>query len=647
MGGCRRLWFALAAFAVVLACPAGAAAAWHPEAASYGLGKQLSVPVTMSDGAILRADVFYPADPKTGAAVPGPFPVILTQTPYGKYISDTSSIAGALGAGYNPYLIERGYIQVIADVRGTGESGGAFCFFCEREAQDGVELIRWSARLPHSDGRVGTLGPSYLGIVQLREAGLLGRHSPLKAMFPLIAANDVYRDIAFGGGIVDGEFGPFIVGIYGASAAVGPLAGLADDPNGLQSILAALVQHQVSVFSYDLSLLTNVGSGGDEAYDGPFWHERDPIYDLRQIARDGIPTYLVGGLWDLFQRGEPLNYAGLQNAFDGRPVAAPMSRGQRVSGRFQLTLGPWYHVTAGQGLNMSPIELDWFDRWLKQERTGIDRTSTPMHVYEEGSGRWVRASRYPYGRARPATYFLGAGGTLTSSQPTAASGSDPLLFTGVASPCTRSTEEWGAGLFAVLTGGLGPCDTSDNTTQIGPGAQTYTTAPFTTPTTIAGPLAARVYLTSTRPDTELIATVDDVAPGGASKQLTSGALLGSFRALDPRRTWFAPDGRPILPYHPYTQASATPVPTGKVVADDIEIFPTFAQIAPGHRLRLTLATTDTPHLLPLPNQMLNLIGGTYQVQRNASAASYLEVEQAPSSGFSVCRPDDPCALTNG
>jgi putative CocE/NonD family hydrolase len=324
-----------------------------------------------------------------------------------------------------------------------------------------------------------------------------------------------------------------------------------------------------------------------------------------------------------------------------------MSRGQRVSGRFQLTIGPWYHVTAGQGLNMSPIELDWFDRWLKQERTGIDRTSTPIHVYEVGSGRWVRASRYPYGRARAATYFFGPGGTLTSSQPAGATGSDPLLFTGVASPCTRSTEEWGAGLFAVLIGGLGPCDTSDNTTQIGPGAQTYTTAPFTTATTIAGPLAVRVYLTSTRPDTELIATVDDVAPDGASKQLTSGALLGSFRALDPRRTWFAPDGRPILPYHPYTHASATPVPTGKVVAEDIEIFPTFAQIVPGHRLRLTLATTDTPHLLPIPTQMLNLIGGTYQVQRNASAASYLEVQQAPSSAFGVCRPDDPCALTNG
>jgi predicted acyl esterase len=124
-------------------------------------------------------------------------------------------------------------------------------------------------------------------------------------------------------------------------------------------------------------------------------------------------------------------------------------------------------------------------------------------------------------------------------------------------------------------------------------------------------------------------------------------LLGSMRALDPSRTWTVPGGEVILPYHPYTQASSAPVPIGKVVSEDIEILPTFARIAAGHRLRLTLSTGDTPHVAPVPAQILNLIGGIYQVQRTASAPSYLEVEQASPGAFATCRPDDACALTGG
>ena len=88
------------------------------------------------------------------------------------------------------------------------------------------------------------------------------------------------------------------------------------------------------------------------------------------------------------------------------------------------------------------------------------------------------------------------------------------------------------------------------------------------------------------------------------------------------------------------------MPIGKVVSDQIEIFPTFARIAAGHRLRLTLSTSDARHLAPMPSQLLNLIGGIYMVQRTASASSYLEVEQASPSAFTACRPDASCALTS-
>ena len=118
--------------------------------------------------------------------------------------------------------------------------------------------------------------------------------------------------------------------------------------------------------------------------------------------------------------------------------------------------------------------------------------------------------------------------------------------------------------------------------------------------------------------------------------MTQGALLGSLRALDANRTWLAPDGRPLQPYHPYTRASATPVEPGKLTRYDIEVFPTFAQIAKGHSLRLTVTSSDTPHLLPIAQQAGDLAGGTYAIQHHAGAASFLEVPTAPPSAFRPC-----------
>src|SRR5207249_12188688 len=55
--------------------------------------------------------------------------------------------------------------------------------------------IRWAAALPHSSGRVGMIGISYLAIDQLFAAAAVGPGSPLKAILPVAAAADPYRDL--------------------------------------------------------------------------------------------------------------------------------------------------------------------------------------------------------------------------------------------------------------------------------------------------------------------------------------------------------------------------------------------------------------------------------------------------------------------
>jgi predicted acyl esterase len=86
----------------------------------------------------------------------------------------------------------------------------------------------------------------------------------------------------------------------------------------------------------------------------------------------------------------------------------------------------------------------------------------------------------------------------------------------------------------------------------------------------------------------------------------------------------------VLPYHPYTQASAEAVVPGATEEHEIEVFPTLVTLAAGDRLRVTISTTDTPHLVPIASQLAKLVGGVYRIQRSPAAPSSLTVELDPS-----------------
>ncbi len=622
---------------------AASAAAWQPEPASYGTGSQTNLAITMSDGTILRANVYYPTDPRTGAEAKGTFPVLLTQTPYGK--DNGAALAGAGGgqAGDSAYLVSRGYIDAVVDVRGTGGSQGEWGLFDPIQGRDGATLVRWAARLPHADGKVGLLGASYLGINQFATAAIAGP-SHVKAMFPIISGNDLYRDTAFAGGFNDIEFSSFYLGLTAGLNLIGPPEEHNDD------LATALIDHVHDLTAFDTWLLANVETGGDTAYDQSYWGARNPVQYLRRIVRDRIPAFLVGGWYDLFQRGELLNYSGFQNAYDHRPVLAPMLAHQHVTPRYQLLQGPWYHVTAGQGLSYHGLDLDglelaWFDHWLKGHDTGIAHTSTPLHLEDLATGRYMEASRYPLSQARPTSYFLRAGGALTAHAPSSPSTPDALVFTGTEIPCTTSTEQWAAGLGVLalsLFGIKDPCTQNAIGSQLGPGTQSYTTAPFTKPTILAGPIGATLYATSTTRDTEWVVQLSDVAPNGTATPLTSGLLEGNQRAVNRSLSWYAPDGRPLLPYHPYTKAAQAPVPPSTVTRYQIEVFPTFDTLRAGHRLRVTVATSDFPHALPTATQALGLIGGIYGLEHSPAYPSSVELPLITSP--SSIRPAAPTPL---
>jgi hypothetical protein len=655
------VWAALGALGAVMLAPAvqAAPATWSPQAPRYGEGSQLNVGVTMADGTVLRADVFYPTVAGTTTAAGGSFPVLLQQTPYGK---EAFSAGSSLTATDVPYFVDRGYVVVISDVRGTGDSGGTFGLFDPVQQSDGATMARWAARLPHSDGKVGLFGESYMGINQfLTVAGLgsgSGASSPVRAMFPIIAGHDIFSDSVVQGGIPDLEFSAaylaLVTGLNAASPLLEPLAELGStNPaaalSGLGSLLQTELTHNEDLSTYDLALLEGIELGQANAFDGPYWAARSPATYLKDVVTDHIPAFLVGGWNDLFQEGEPLNYVGLQNLYAGRPETAPMSPSQAVTPRYQLMMGPWQHVTTGAGVDLSAIMLEWFDTWLLGQNTPLAHTTTPVHLEDLHSGSWVDTADWPVAPAGATPFYFGPGGSLTATPPSARNGSDPMIWDGLSSPCSIQTDQWAAGALALAASSLGtkfPCDTNDATLGLGPAALTYTSAPFPHPEELAGPIDATVEATATTTDAELVATVEEVSPTGQSVPLTSGALLGSLRALSASQTWMGRDGLPLLPAHPYTAASSQPVRPGQVTRYDISVFPTFAQIPAGWRLRVTLTSADTPHLMPTLTQGAHLVGGVYQVQRTAPAPSVLNVPLAPVSSLStpcgaLCSPGGP------
>jgi hypothetical protein len=115
---------------------------WQPGAATYGVSQQTNVPVTMADGTVLRATIDTPTDKATGRPATGPFPVLLTQTPYG---NNTAGLAGSSAVGVDPYFVQRGYIDVAVDVRGTGASGGSFTLFDPQQVSACTARPTWGS----------------------------------------------------------------------------------------------------------------------------------------------------------------------------------------------------------------------------------------------------------------------------------------------------------------------------------------------------------------------------------------------------------------------------------------------------------------------------------------------------------------------
>jgi uncharacterized protein len=129
------------------------------------------VPVPMRDGISLLADVHRPWEP-------GRYPALIAASPYPRQIQDLGAPAGFIEAGTSDFFVARGYVHVIANLRGTGGSGGTFGFFDGQERRDMHDLVEWAAAEPWSNGEVGMIGISYFAGTQMEaSAAPEGHHA--------------------------------------------------------------------------------------------------------------------------------------------------------------------------------------------------------------------------------------------------------------------------------------------------------------------------------------------------------------------------------------------------------------------------------------------------------------------------------------
>jgi hypothetical protein len=91
-----------------------------------------------------------------------------------------------------------------------------------------------------------------------------------------------------------------------------------------------------------------------------------------------------------------------------------------------------------------------------------------------------------------------------------------------------------------------------------------------------------------------------------------------------------------LPAHPYSRPEREFLEPGQVERQEIEVYPVFARLAKGHRLRLTLATAVS-HLHPTASQLPALTGGVYSIQRNAAYASSINLPLANPDALRTSR----------
>lgn len=465
---------------------------------------QKTAKIPMRDGIKLATDLYFPEKGD------GLFPVILMRTPYNKVMLKD----------YGVYFSRFGFVYAIQDVRGRFESQGDWEPFIN-EGEDGYDSIEWLAAQDWSTGKIGMYGGSYSGSVQYAAAILKPPH--LVTLIPNITSAMPFDNMPYEGGVlVMGGDIRWVDIVENSKTAVDMQKKAKEiftkDWNSLLSFLP--------VFELDKKIL------GKET---PYWrrwvkHNTDDSYwkkvnYLKELKELDIPVFLQSGWFDPGNRGTKLAYSNLK---------------QSKNKYIKMIMGPWEHTDQssrylygqdlGEAADIGLIDLyiKWFDYWLKGMDNGI--INDPLvQVFNFGPNNWLKADTYPLPDTSFTKYYISSEKGANTSR-----GDGKLQI-----QKSASTREYDT--YTYDPGDPSPCfidflkkralESYNNLVDTREDILVYETAPFDLPLTIAGPISAVLYASSSAKDTDWCVTLYVVSEDGeiSPMGMTWGVLRARFR----------------------------------------------------------------------------------------------------------------------
>ena len=151
-------------------------------------------------------------------------------------------------------------------------------------------------------------------------------------------------------------------------------------------------------------------------------------------------------------------------------------------------------------------------------------------------------------------------------------------------------------------------------------------------TVLNGPIEADVWIATTALDAGVSVRIDDVDAAGNVTPLTDGLQTASLRAVDASRSRTM-NGLMIQPWHPFTPSSVQPLVPGVPVLVPVEVFPTSALIAKGHKLRVAIGASNLPQGVPPLPTLLNSLVGVLTVYSDAAHPSKVVLPVVPATAL--------------
>jgi hypothetical protein len=503
------------------------------------------VPIDMDDGLVLRADVYRPIED-------GRYPVILTYGVYAKglafqegypmqwekMVTDHPEILQGSTNKYQNWevtdperWVPHGYAVVRMDSRGAGWSPGFMDCNSPREIDDLYLCIEWAGTQPWSSGKVGMLGISYYASNQWRVAG---KHPPhLTAIIPWEGQNDRYRDSGYHGGILS-QFQELWAKHQVVNVQYGRGARAKKNPNTGESVAGPVTLS-------DEELAKNCVNVFEDLKKHPLddeWH-RSRSADLSKVT---LPL-LTCANWG----GQGIHPRGNFNGFSETPSTQKWLEAHGDS--------HWSLFYSAYGL---ALQKRFFDYFLKGIDNGWEKQPpVQLNIRHPGEKFVLRMEKeWPLARTQWTKFYLDPASMTLSQKPVASKGKVEY-------------EALGKGV-------------------------TFSMAPLEKTTEITGPLAARLFVSSSTKDADLFLIVRVFDPKG--KELTfmgstdpntpiaNGWLRVSHRRLDLKRS------KPYRPYHPHDRVE--PLTPSEVYECDVEILPTCIVLPAGWRVALTVRGKD-------------------------------------------------------